>query len=106
MRPDLSAVQPEKKAVTIPPWGERTVYVHELTGLERDALDEAADEKGKDCFIYLLLIAACRDEEGKPLFTDADLADLQRQPFRRVLKPLQEAAIEINGLAAASAEKN
>jgi hypothetical protein len=78
----LAALDLPKELVSVPEWGG-DVYVRGLTGKERDQFEAGMiDQRGKSQVVNLQNIRAklasmsiC-DEDGKRLFTDADLAAL------------------------------
>jgi hypothetical protein len=71
----LGATDTETTRVAVPEWGG-DVLVGTITGSQRDAF-ESAMSNGKMQNIRARMVSlACRDENGKRLFTDKDVAAL------------------------------
>jgi hypothetical protein len=101
-----------KQEVQIPEW-EGSVWVRSLTVGERDQIDSefnAARSKGKtpDNLRARMIIKGCCDAAGQPLFTDADLIEINKLPAT-ILEKIFDAILKINRIGAGSvedAEKN
>jgi hypothetical protein len=74
------------------------VLVYPLTVGEKDRLDRAnARAKGRR-FRARLVIATARDADGRSLFADEDLEQLDALPAS-YLEPLVEAAVRVNSMS-------
>lgn len=101
-----------KQEVAIPEW-EGSVWVRSLTVGERDQIDSefnAARNKGKtpDNLRARMIIKGCCDEAGQPLFTDADLPEINKLPAT-ILEKIFDSILKINRIGAGAvdeAEKN
>lgn len=91
----LSASDVEYKEVNVPEWGG-TVRLRSLSALESQTFAENFKKGDKDGQVRLIIMSAV-DEHGDPLFTEADIAALQKKSMKVVLR-LQNAAMELNGL--------
>ncbi|MCC6347888.1 MAG: hypothetical protein IT388_11925 [Nitrospirales bacterium] len=96
--------------VHVPEWGG-TVRIRMMTGSERDAFEAAVYEtKGKDVtvnrenFRAQLLARVLVDEEGKRLFSDAEIKALGSKSAA-ALNRLFPVAQKLNGLAADDVEE-
>lgn len=85
--------------VEVPEWGG-TVCVRSLTSEEVKPFTESDDEMPVG---LLVSIAAC-DEVGEPLFSEADIAALERKSMRALKRVIQKA-MDVNGLGAEQAEE-
>lgn len=84
------------KDVSCPEWGG-DVRLRTMSGAERDSF-ELEYQGTNRANIRARLIAKCAvDENGKPIFSDKDVAKLGQQSAL-VLDRLFEAACELNGL--------
>jgi hypothetical protein len=108
--------------VPCPEWGDGVVvWIHPLTGDQRDALEEESTEiaalenfapgSGKRRLHARAVVRAARDGEGKPVFTLADVEALAQRSARaldrcyRVLDRLSAVSDEeVVGLLGKSAE--
>lgn len=86
------------QAVEIPEW-KTTVYVKSLTGA-----DVAKVKAAKDTEVALVL-AACCDKEGKPIFVAEDADRLKGKSFK-ALERIALAAIRHNAIGEIEASKN
>lgn len=97
-REQLLAAKPKTELVEAPELGGQ-VIVAEISALERERLNKAdfPVKDGKAVFQSehhhaRWAIAACRDENGKPLFTEADMAAVSALPcglLERILRAAQ-----------------
>lgn len=87
-------------AVPVPEWGG-FVWAHVMSGSERDAWESEIIKQGAaDANINMrakLLVLTVRDDEGRPLFTDADVERLG-QKDHRILDHVIEQSKRINRL--------
>lgn len=104
------AEQLKKREVNIPEWGG-TVFVRELTGLERDAWELSnarAQEKGRlvdGRSIRAKLIAkVVVDEKGDHVFSDNDVVRLGKTGAK-ALDRIYDVAVELSGLREDAAEE-
>jgi hypothetical protein len=97
----------KRETITIPDLGE--VQVFELSAAEAEKLDAANYPAGSDGKRKLkwagyrtrTIIAGVRDADGRPLFTDADHADIEALPSR-IVTLLSEACERVNGFSSTS----
>lgn len=94
----LAADDRQLELVPVPEWGGE-VYVRSLTSEEVRPITDNDNEMPVG---LLVSIAAC-DEDGAPLFTEADIPALERKSVK-ALKRVVNAAMEINGLGENAAE--
>lgn len=95
-----------RRTVSVPEWGGH-VEVRILSGAEMDAVF-AAHAKDETPIGDVLLVECVVDDEGKRLFTAADLPALKAKSFA-ALKRVRDAAARLNGYgleAEQDAEKN
>lgn len=114
----LKANDVKTTEVPVPEWGG-SVYVTTMTAGQRDAYESMLFQRmkagGRDNIVKVarasLVVAACVDSDGNPLFTDEDLELLSRKSaaaMDRVVKAAQElnklgdAEVEALGNASAS----
>jgi hypothetical protein len=97
----LKAVDSPVEALEIPEWGV-TVYLKSMSVGERLKFRELlkADESDE----AELLVLALSDEQGKPLFTKADIPEL-RKKNSKVTDAVLHRWLEINGLTLKSSEE-
>jgi hypothetical protein len=101
----LTAPDIRREEVQVPEWGG-TVWVHGLTGAERDAFEASIIEQrdAKTVNIRLanlrarLCAIAIRDDLGKRVFSDADIAELGKKSAG-ALQRVFEAAQRLSALA-------
>ena len=99
----LSAVDLNKELVDVPEWGG-SVYVRALSGAERDRFESSiVEQRGKSSRANLANIRAklaaltvC-DEDGKKLFTNADVSALGEKSAA-ALNRIFEVARKLSGL--------
>jgi hypothetical protein len=96
--------------VDVPEWGG-TVNVRTMTGTERDAFEAASFEgRGKSTKVNLVNMRArlCAmtivDDNGKRLFTDADIAELGKKSAK-ALDGVFAVAQKLNGLSVGDVEE-
>lgn len=109
---DLSPRELAKEKVPVPEWAPKDmpaeqayVWVRTLEGDERDAWEKTLTVgKGRKATVSLdsirakLAVATCVDDDGKPIFTEADIAKLNKLtclPLSRVF----DTASKLNGLS-------
>lgn len=88
----LAADDRQIEAVEVPEWGGE-VYVRSLTSQEVKPFTDGDDEMPVG---LLVSVTAC-DEDGVPLFTEADVGALEEKSIR-ALRRVVRKAMEINGL--------
>jgi hypothetical protein len=92
---------PKTEDVNVPEWGG-VVTVQEMTAAQRDEFDEfvlATREEGKMKGLRAVVVSICAvDEEGKRLFTNLDVPDLQKQSSK-VIGRIADAAMKLSGLS-------
>ncbi len=93
----LAAEDLPRKSVSVPEWGV-TVNVRTLTGRERDRFEgqQSRDPYG-DVRARLAVICLC-DDEGKALFTEADIAALSAKSSR-ALDRIFAIAVKLSGIS-------
>ena len=103
----LTADDLKRECVKVPEWGG-DVWIAVLPGTEREKFEariaEASGKMGITGVLAYLLIAAIRDDDGQPLFTEADIPQLAGKSGA-VLMRLTEKAMKINGLLPADVEE-
>lgn len=99
----LQARDVKVESVDVPEWGG-SVFVRSITAAERGQIEEAAakfkESKGKDSFartftVRFASLAIC-DKEGKRLFEDKDIAQLQQKNAAAIAR-IAEAAQRLSG---------
>jgi hypothetical protein len=94
----LGADDIRREPVEVPEWpGVGPIYVRVMTSGQRDRIEEAYRKSTVDWFPLVVVTAAC-DADGKPIFTEADVAALcnkSGEAIRRVAK----AAADLNWLS-------
>ena len=106
----LAALDLPKELVSVPEWGG-DVYVRSLTGKERDQFESGMiEQRGKSQTVNLSNIRAklasmtiC-DEDGKRIFTDADMQALSGKSAV-ALQRVFEVAQRLSGLGATDVEE-
>tara|TARA_R110002096_G_scaffold187982_3_gene367723 strand:+ start:2454 stop:2789 length:336 start_codon:yes stop_codon:yes gene_type:complete len=99
----LAAEDSSTKCVAVPEWGG-DVLVGTITGAQRDSF-ESTMAGGKMINIRARLVAlACRDDSGKRLFTDKDVAALGEKNAA-ALDRLFTAALKHNAFSAEDVEE-
>lgn len=72
----LAAIDSKVESVDVPEWGG-SVFVRTFNALERDKLSsQLGGMSGKEMMTTLIARFGICDEQGKPLFTDADILKL------------------------------
>ena len=105
----ILAVQDKKfQDVDVPEWGG-TVRLATLTASQRDRYETmftlARNDPNSAISIRALLVAACVvDDEGNPIFTQEDVAELSEKSASALTK-LFTVALDLNVLTKAAAEK-
>jgi hypothetical protein len=100
----LSAPDIRREEVAVPEWGG-TVWVYGLTGSERDAFEasiiEQRDQKSVNIRLANLRARLCaiaiRSDNGKRVFSDADIAELGKKSAG-ALQRVFEAAQRLSAL--------
>lgn len=92
----LAADDLPREAVEVPEWG-LTVWVRTITASQRDAFEGAlSKDQFADVRARLAAYALC-DEDGSPLFTDADIKALG-QKSAAALTRISEVAMRLNAV--------
>lgn len=99
---NLAAVPLAKETVDVPSLGG-SVTVAELNAGERDAFEASHAEAGGKDFRARLVVAAVRDDLGRPLFKVDDIPALSKLPVG-ALDPIVEAAVRIGKMSAKEVE--
>lgn len=106
----LAAQDIERELVEVPEWGG-AVLVWGLTGTERDAYEAGVvEQRGRGVRMNLrnvrarLVAMAIRDEEGRRLFGDGEIAALGAKSGK-VLDRLFDVAARLSGLSPAAVEE-
>jgi hypothetical protein len=96
----IAAADAKSEVVNVPEWGG-DVHVKVMTGTERDAWEasilDADDKVSKKQFRAKLLVQTLVDEQGKRLFTEADLDALSAKNANAITR-LYEKASKLNAL--------
>ncbi|MDB6035858.1 MAG: hypothetical protein JWM16_6196 [Verrucomicrobiales bacterium] len=83
----LKARETKRQEVYVPEWGQ-TVYVHEMSGRDRDKYEiNVADSRSRGLIRARLVVLSVRDAEGNRIFADADadaVADMPAAGLSRV----------------------
>ncbi len=105
----ISSIDLKLEKVAVPEWGG-DVFISEMSGTDRDAYEMSLLVRQGDKFVQDLsnarakLVARCLvDEDGKRLFTEADIAALGKKSGA-VLDRLDDVAKRLNGLEAKAVE--
>lgn len=93
---DAILAKPElpRVAVDVPEWGG-TVFVREMTGVERDRFEAAHAKAPNDNFRARIAVATLCDDSGKRLFSEADVAALG-EASSAALSRVLDAALMVN----------
>ena len=83
--------------VEIEAWGG-SVKVRQFNGLEREAARAKSEEMTDEDFVYWIFTQGVVDDDGTPLFTEADIPDLKKKNATAVMDTVQ-AILGINGLS-------
>lgn len=92
--------------VDVPEWGGY-VWVHVMSGTERDAWEVTIIKEGKEAQKNMrakLLVLTVRDDDGQPLFTAEDIPALGKKHYLVLDKVLDESK-RINRLTDKSMEE-
>lgn len=101
----LAAEDIKRELVHVPEWGG-SVWVYGLSGAEKDAYDmeiirlqrEMADKKQVRANVRAFMVMlACRDEQGRPIFTQQDLIRLGKKSAK-ALERLSVVARRLGGV--------
>jgi hypothetical protein len=99
----LKAEDLPTETVKIPEWGG-DVLVRGLTGAEREKLEgQITKDSEEDAIRARLVSMVCLGEDGKPLFTEADVAAL-KDKSAVALSRVFAVAQRLSGLGMAAAE--
>ena len=92
--------------VEIEDWGG-FVTVREMSGAERDEFDEfvlKSREEGKVSGVRAVIVSiCCVDGNGKRMFTNLDIPDLQKQSAR-IITQISDVGMRLSGLSADEVE--
>lgn len=91
----LAAPDLKREIVAVPEWGGE-VILQELSGLQLETYLDGVNQ-GAGGIFSKFLAATLVDEAGDPLFTQDEIAQLQKKNAR-VIKRLFEAGQRLNGL--------
>ena len=102
----LKADDIQKEMVNVPEWGG-DIYLRTMSGLERDAFEQSI-VKDKVTNLRNIRARFCAlvicDEDGKRLFTDADVVELGRKSSL-VLSRIFDVGQSLNGFTNADVEE-
>jgi len=100
----LGAEDIKREKVSVPEWGGAEFYITTITGAERDQFEQSmVTGKGKKRDVSVinarakLLTLAIVDDDGKRIFSDADVANLGAKSAA-VLSRLYDVAARLNGI--------
>lgn len=99
-RESILGTKPAPKPLEIPEWGG-TIYIRKLSVAAIKALKD--DSENVSAVRWLILCVV--DENGNPLFTDADADQLESSSSYEVCMKVIKAAMEYNGLSTKSIEE-
>lgn len=86
----LAAKDVKTKSIDVPEWGGE-VLIKTLSGLERDAFEDAyAKEDTKNFRARFLAMAIC-DEKGERLFTDDEFSELGKKSAEVIHRLFEQA---------------
>ncbi len=92
-----------QKLTPVEAWGE-TLYVRRMSGLARELVASEQEREHPTCGTRALVVRHCAcDQDGQPLFSDDDLADLSNEPWNELNK-VAVVAFSLNELSAADIE--
>lgn len=94
-----------REEIDVPELGG-TVFVQVLTAAKRDRMEadhNVRKDKHAQFRARFVALVAC-DETGNPLFTEADLPDLDQLPAT-ALDPIVKAGMRLNGLGSEAEEE-
>lgn len=97
-----------RQEIQIPEW-EGSVWVRSLTVGERDQIDadfNTSRNKGKtpENLRSRMLIRGCCDADGKPLFSESDVVEVNKLPAT-ILEKIFDAILKINRIGAGAVEE-
>lgn len=97
-----------RQEIQIEEW-EGSVWVRSLTVGERDQIDSefnAAKSKGKtpDNLRARMLVKGCCDELGQPIFTEADLPEINKLPAT-ILEKIFDGILKVNRIGPGAVEE-
>jgi hypothetical protein len=92
-----------RKSLPIPEWG-LTVHVRTLTGRERDRFEGQQSRDPYGDVRARLAVLALVDDQGQPLFTEADVPALSAKSSR-ALDRIFAVAVRLNGISKADLEE-
>ena len=100
----------ERRTIPVPQWN-CAIAVRSITALERDQIEQSMQQgKGKNRSVNLsnlrakLVVAACEDDDGTPLFKPEDIPALSRKNAG-ALEPLVDAIMEMSGFSSDDVDK-
>jgi len=81
------------------PEGGGAVWVQEMTAVQRDMFDQwiTTKKEGVGGMRLRVLIATVVDEEGKPMFSDLDIPDLNKKSSRATTR-LSDVGLRLSGM--------
>jgi hypothetical protein len=103
----LQAKDLPRESVNVPEWGNITVHVQTMTGTARDAFEQSCMKDGKRCIDNVrakLLVNTLVDENGKAIFTQADVEALGAKSSK-ALDRLVVVAQRLNGVTDADVKE-
>lgn len=101
---NIAAAKTRLEEVTIPDMGG-SVWIRTVSAGERDRFEERHLVLKHQDYRARIVVLCCCDADGKPLFTEADVAAISELPSN-VLDPIVEAASRINGVGSEAREEH
>jgi hypothetical protein len=103
-RTQILAIVPtlKREEVDVPEWSG-SVYVREMTGLERDRFEVVLIEGKRANFRALIAAFTVCDEDGQRIFTEADAKALAGQPAS-AMDRISTVALRLNAITASDVE--
>ena len=95
-----------REIVAIPEWGG-SLYVQEMTALQRDRFEEWVLNKGDNSpkgTRVAIIINTVVDEDGQPMFSDLDAADLGNKPAD-IIDRIAGVGLKLSGMSDAVVEE-
>lgn len=103
----LKAGNLQKQLVEVPEWGG-AVWVQEMTALARDRFDawlmDNRENKNSAGIRVQVVVATVVDENGKPMFNDLDVGDLNSKSSKAINR-IAEVGMRLSGLSEAVVEE-
>lgn len=101
----LAASDLQTETVPVPEWGG-DIIIRTLTASARDLADQVlkgADDEGNGLQAARFIAACAVDEQGQPLFTEADITQLAGKA-NHVITRVFRACLRVNGIGKGAVE--